>query len=166
MSALAQATRPSTNGPSLPVRRSSARRAQGRPAPSPRAILLAEDDPVVRHVLKLVIEFYGDRVLEAEDGATAVALASTYQGHLDLLVTDIMMPGYNGAEVCQRVRADRPDLPTLFISGYYPEAVFSENGLPARSAFLAKPFMPEDFAEAVDRLLGTSPRSQATTVGS
>jgi CheY-like chemotaxis protein len=166
MSALAQATGPAANGPNLPGRRASARRAQTQTAQSPRTFLLAEDDPVVRQVLRLVIEFYGDQVLEAEDGTTAIAIASTYEGQLDLLVTDIMMPGYNGAEVCQRVRAGRPDLPTLFISGYYPEAVFSEAGLPAHSAFLAKPFMPEDFSEAVERLLGSVARTRTTTVGS
>ena len=166
MSALAQTTRPSTSGPGPLIRRSAPRRAQATAASSPRTFLLAEDDPVVRHVLRLVIEFYGDRVLEAEDGTTAVALATTYEGPLDLLVTDIMMPGCNGAEVCQRVRAARPDLPTLFISGFYPEAVFAEDGLPASSAFLAKPFMPEDFTEAVERLLGSLPRAQATIAGS
>jgi CheY-like chemotaxis protein len=166
MSALAQATRSSPSGPAIAARR-AARRLATRSASAPRTFLLAEDDPVVRHVLRLVIEFHGDHVLEAEDGVKAVALAASYDGPLDLLVTDVMMPGCNGAEVCQRVRLLRPDLPTLFISGYYPEAVFSEAGLPPRSAFLAKPFMPEEFAEAVDRLLGSAhPVAQAHSAGS
>jgi len=153
MSALAQASRPS-NSPAFGAR-PSRRRAPPAPGPAARTVLLAEDDPVVRHVLRLVIEFYGDRVIEAEDGARAVALAASHDGPLDLLVTDIMMPGFNGAQVCEQIRALRPELPTLFISGYYPEAVFSEAGLPARSAFLAKPFMPEDFTDAVDHLLAS-----------
>jgi CheY-like chemotaxis protein len=65
-----------------------------------------------------------------------------------------MMPGLSGAEVCERVRADRPGLPTLFISGFYPEAVFPDQRLPKGSAFLAKPFMPEELIDAVDELLG------------
>jgi DNA-binding response OmpR family regulator len=65
-----------------------------------------------------------------------------------------MMPGLTGPEVCDVIRQQRPDLPTLFISGYFPEAVFPERRLPPRAAFLSKPFMPDELAEDVDRLLG------------
>jgi CheY-like chemotaxis protein len=125
------------------------------PAPgtrTPRRILLVEDDPVVRHVVRLLLELEGDTVLEAKDGDEALTLATGYQGTLDLLLTDVMMPGLSGAEVCERVRHGRPGLPTLFISGFYPEAVFPEQKLPDASAFLAKPFMPEELMEAVDAL--------------
>jgi two-component system, cell cycle sensor histidine kinase and response regulator CckA len=124
------------------------------PGPRPdRTILLVEDDPVVRHVVKLLLEMEGDVVLEAKDGDEALAVLAGHAGALDLLLTDVMMPGLSGAEVCDRVRARRPGLPTLFISGFYPEAVFPDQRLPAGSAFLAKPFMPEDLVEAVDLLL-------------
>ena len=84
-----------------------------------------------------------------------------------------MMPGLSGAEVCEKVRLGRPGLPTLFISGFYPEAVFPEQRLPESSAFLAKPFMPEELMEAVDALLarlsGTdaarrTPRARKATI--
>ena len=119
---------------------------------TPRRILLVEDDPVVRHVVRLLLELEGDTVLEAKDGEEALTLATAYEGTLDLLLTDVMMPGLSGAEVCDKVRLGRPGLPTLFISGFYPEAVFPEQKLPADSAFLAKPFMPEELMEAVDAL--------------
>lgn len=118
-----------------------------------RTILLVEDDPVVRHVVKLLLELEGDAVLEAKDGDDALTVLAGHTGALDLLLTDVMMPGLSGAEVCDKVRANRPGLPTLFISGFYPEAVFPDQRLPAGSAFLAKPFMPEDLIEAVDLLL-------------
>jgi CheY-like chemotaxis protein len=118
-----------------------------------RTILLVEDDPVVRHVVRLLLQLEGDVVLEAKDGDEALAVLAAHAGALDLLLTDVMMPGLSGAEVCDRVRANRPGLPTLFISGFYPEAVFPDQRLPAASAFLAKPFMPEDLIEAVDTLL-------------
>ena len=118
-----------------------------------RRILLVEDDPVVRHVVRLLLELEGDTVLEAKDGEEALTLATAYEGTLDLLLTDVMMPGLSGAEVCEKVRHGRPGLPTLFISGFYPEAVFPEQKLPDASAFLAKPFMPEELMEAVDALL-------------
>ena len=119
-----------------------------------RTILLVEDDPVVRHVVRLLLELEGDTVLEAKDGDDALIVLGGYQGALDLLLTDVMMPGLSGAEVCDRVREGRPGLPTLFISGFYPEAVFPDQRLPEGSAFLAKPFMPEELIDAVDALLG------------
>ena len=120
----------------------------------PRTILLVEDDPVVRHVVRLLLELEGDVVLEAKDGDEALTVVGNYKGALDLLLTDVMMPGLSGAEVCERVRLGRPGLPTLFISGFYPEAVFPDQRLPEDSAFLAKPFMPEELIDAVDELLG------------
>lgn len=119
----------------------------------PRTILLVEDDPVVRHVVRLLLELEGDVVIEAKDGEEALTVLDGYQGVLDLLLTDVMMPGLSGAEVCERVRVERPGLPTLFISGFYPEAVFPDQRLPQDSAFLAKPFMPEELIDAVDELL-------------
>jgi two-component system, cell cycle sensor histidine kinase and response regulator CckA len=134
----------------------------GRPASRPRrrgrVVLLAEDDPIVRHVIRLLLELQGDTVIEATDGADAVTRAEAHEGRLDLLLTDVMMPGLNGAEACARIRERRPELPTLFISGYYPDAVFPDQRLPGRSAFLAKPFMPEDLGEALERLLGEGVR--------
>ena len=121
-----------------------------------RIILLVEDDPVVRHVVRLLLELEGDSVLEAKDGEDALTILDGYKGALDLLLTDVMMPGLSGAEVCDRVREGRPGLPTLFISGFYPEAVVPDHRLPESSAFLAKPFMPEELIEAVDGLLGQS----------
>jgi CheY-like chemotaxis protein len=118
-----------------------------------RTILLVEDDPVVRHVVRLLLELGGDVVLEAKDGDEALALSGSHDGAIDLLLTDIMMPGLSGADVCRRVRESRPGIPTLFISGFYPEAVFPDHRLPDGAAFLAKPFMPEELTEAVDDLL-------------
>ena len=125
-----------------------------------RTILLVEDDPVVRHVVRLLLELEGDAVLEAKDGEDALTVVNGYQGALDLLLTDVMMPGLSGAEVCERVREGRPGLPTLFISGFYPEAVFPDHRLPEGSAFLAKPFMPEELIDAVDGLLGLAAGSR------
>jgi CheY-like chemotaxis protein len=145
---------PSNDDPPSPPRGDAA--GVGDPTPGsriPRTILLVEDDPVVRHVVRLLLELEGDVVLEAKDGEEALTILSGYQGALDLLLTDVMMPGLSGAEVCDRVRAGRPGLPTLFISGFYPEAVFPDQRMPDDAAFLAKPFMPEELIDAVDELL-------------
>jgi two-component system, cell cycle sensor histidine kinase and response regulator CckA len=146
---------PRTPPPSSVAARSPASDADGkavRPA-RPRVVLLADDDPVVRQVVRLLIELQGDTVLEAEDGAHAVASAAAHDGPIDLLLTDVMMPGLTGPQACDVIRQQRPDLPTLFISGYFPEAVFPDARLPPRAAFLSKPFMPDELAEVVDRLL-------------
>ena len=149
------ARRPRTAQPPQSTRSVSERsRARpDRPEGPPRVVLLADDDPVVRQVVKLLIELQGDTVLEAEDGPQAVECASSHPGPIDLLLTDVMMPGLTGPEVCTVIRQHRPDLPTLFISGYFPEAVFPDRRLPHRAAFLSKPFMPEELAEVVERLL-------------
>jgi CheY-like chemotaxis protein len=125
-------------------------------------VLLADDDPVVRQVVRLLIELQGDTVIEAEDGAQAVSFAAAHEGPIDLLLTDVMMPGLTGPQACDKIRQQRPDLPTLFISGYFPEAVFPNHRLPPRAAFLSKPFMPDELAETVDRLLGetSAPREK------
>jgi len=117
-------------------------------------VLLADDDPVVRQVIRLLLELQGDTVIEAEDGTQAVARAEAHAGPIHLLLTDVMMPGLTGPEVCDVIRQQRPDLPTLFISGYFPEAVFPDRRLPAHAAFLSKPFMPDELAEVVERLIG------------
>ena len=127
---------------------------RGRRPDGPRVVLLADDDPVVRQVVRLLIELQGDTVIEAEDGAQAVSCAAAHDGPIDLLLTDVMMPGLTGPQVCDTIRQARPGLPTLFISGYFPEAVFPDQRLPPRAAFLSKPFMPDELAETVDRLLG------------
>lgn len=136
--------------------RAGAAPAQGEASPGARpvrTILLVEDDPVVRHVVRLLLELGGDVVLEAKDGDEALMLSGSHEGTIDLLLTDVMMPGLSGADVCRRVRESRPAIPTLFISGFYPEAVFPDHRLPEGAAFLAKPFMPEELTDAVDDLL-------------
>jgi CheY-like chemotaxis protein len=116
-------------------------------------VLLADDDPVVRQVVRLLIELQGDTVLEAEDGVKAVACAESHAGPIDLLLTDVMMPGLTGPQACDVIRRQRPNLPTLFISGFFPEAIFPDRRLPPRSAFLSKPFLPDELSEVVERLL-------------
>lgn len=142
------ALRPAAGQPATSGRPDRNRRPEG-----PRVVLLADDDPVVRQVVRLLIELQGDTVIEAEDGAQAVSRAAAHDGPIDLLLTDVMMPGLTGPQVCDTIRQQRPDLPTLFISGYFPEAVFPDQRLPPNAAFLSKPFLPDELAESVDRLL-------------
>jgi PAS domain S-box-containing protein len=88
------------------------------PAFGTETILLVEDEPGVRHYVRDVLEAHGYRVLDAGTGSDALEIAKRYRGPLDLLLTDLVLPGMNGAEVIQRLRVIRPGTPALRMSGY------------------------------------------------
>lgn len=135
------------------VSRESLKLAVKRPEGRQRVVLLAEDDSRVREAIRLLIELQGCTVIEAGDGWQASAFASAYTGPIDLLVSDAVMPGMTGPAVCDLVRRQRPDLPALFVSGHAQDAVFPGGVLPARAAFLRKPFTPQEFAAAFEQLV-------------
>jgi len=115
-------------------------------------ILLAEDDEAVRAIARETLERAGYRVLSAADGSAALSLASAHDGTIDLLLTDVIMPGMHGPELAARLAASRPHLPVVFVSGYSDEMP----ALPvvsSRAAFVAKPFTPAALVRAIDTLL-------------
>ena len=117
-------------------------------------ILLAEDDDAVRAIARTTLERAGYRVLSASDGASALVLADGHAGPIDLLLTDVIMPGMNGRELAQGMTTRRPGLPVLFVSGYTGN-VLADHGLPsADHALLDKPFTPASLTAAVAALLG------------
>ncbi len=151
-------------GPKPPKR--SANESGGASATSPdpaeRApvVLVAEDESAVRALVRRVLVRNGYEVLEACDGAEAEHLSDTYDGHIDLLLTDTVMPGIRGPEVARRLTASRPDLRVLFMSGYtFDEATV--HTIPDGSAFLAKPFTPEALGRAVRDALAEGQASSA-----
>jgi CheY-like chemotaxis protein len=114
-------------------------------------ILLVEDDVLVRRVAERTLDGLGYRVLAAASGEEALARAAEAQ-EIDLLVSDVVMPGLCGAELARRLRATRPGTRVLFISGYPGGA----NGPPpdlSAGRVLRKPFTPEELAEEVRRTL-------------
>ena len=95
-------------------------------------------------------------MLAANDGASAIALAASHPGGIDLLVTDVIMPGMNGRELAEYMIAHRPGLPVLFVSGYTGN-VLTDLGLPsADAALLDKPFTPASLTAAVAAILGVA----------
>jgi CheY-like chemotaxis protein len=133
--------------------RESLQLATRRPEGRQHVVLLAEDDSRVRDAIRLLIELQGCTVIEAADGWQAAAFASAYSGHIDLLVSDAVMPGMTGPAVCDLVRQTRPDLPALFVSGHAQDVVFPGGALPHTAAFLRKPFTPQEFALEFERLV-------------
>lgn len=116
-------------------------------------VLLAEDDDGVRQLVSTVLVEHGYRVLEAADGVKALALAAEMAEPIDLLISDVVMPDMRGPELVQRMTAGRPDLRTLFISGYADGASPHRGEFGADAPFLQKPFSPEELMHKVREVL-------------
>ena len=114
-------------------------------------VLVAEDDPAIRDMVRVLLEMDGFEVLEAEAGDKAAILARTRLHSLAALLTDVRMPGLTGPELARGLRQDRPELPVVFMSGYVGDAACGYDSDLARSEFVAKPFKLEDLRAAVRR---------------
>ena len=115
-------------------------------------ILVAEDEPAVRVFVERVLSRAGYRVIAAANGPEALAMASTLP-HLDLLFTDMVMPGMSGRELASRLAATQPRARTLFASGYSDDAVHYGVGEDGRSPYLAKPFTANGLLTRVREVL-------------
>lgn len=134
----------------------------GQPKRGTETILLVEDDPSVRNLVRDELRKLGYRVLEAKNGVEACLLATQQAGALNLLLTDVVMPGMGGRELAQHLSVIKPDLKILFISGYIDNVGLHVGHEEGSSSFLQKPFTPEALARAVRELLDTRSRSGNT----
>jgi CheY-like chemotaxis protein len=116
-------------------------------------VLLVEDAQSVRIVIRDYLESGGYFVLEAETFEQALEFAQKHQGPIHLLLTDVVMPGMGGAELARQIRAVRPDIRVLYMSGYAPRAAGRDEGLEEGAPFLQKPFTSEDLLWSVRRAL-------------
>ena len=142
-----------TTAPMQPVR---------QPQRGTETILLVEDDPSVRTLVRDELRKLGYRVLEAKNGVEACLLATQQTGLVQLLLTDVVMPGMGGRELAQHLSVIKPDLRTLFISGYMDDVGIMAGQEEGTSSFLQKPFTPEVLARAVRNLLDVSTPSART----
>jgi CheY-like chemotaxis protein len=116
-------------------------------------ILLAEDEPLVRQLATRVLERFGYTVLTAANGRDALAVAEAHADGIDLLLSDVVMPGMNGRELYERLVADRPGLRVLYVSGY-PEEVIARRGILEPGVELVrKPFTASALARRVRQVL-------------
>ncbi|MGD0001276.1 MAG: PAS domain S-box protein [Bryobacteraceae bacterium] len=116
-------------------------------------ILLVEDQEAVRSLAKAALRQHGYQVLEALDGAEAIAVAKRYSGEIHLLLTDVVMPGMNGKELSERLIAMRPGLKVLFVSGYTANVIAHGGVIDHDIAYMAKPFSPDGLAAKVRKVL-------------
>jgi CheY-like chemotaxis protein len=123
------------------------------PATGTETILLVEDELVVRELVAEILETSGYAVLQAGDGASALELLRRHTGNVDLLVTDVVMPGMSGRDVANAVTAMRPDTQVLYTSGYTDSAIGHHGVLEPGTAFLQKPFSADDLTRKVRALL-------------
>ncbi len=127
---------------------------------TPATILLAEDEDEVRSLLRDVLEMHGHTVLEANGPVQGVEVSNAYNGPIDLLLTDVVMPGGTGRDLAREVVARRPETKVLYMSGY-PDAGGSPQGvLEPGVPFLSKPFTRDVLLAKVHELLSKPAHSR------
>jgi len=127
--------------------------AAGGGARGAETVLLVEDAPRVREVVREILEMNGYRVIEARHGQEAIELSQQHKGPIQLMVTDVVMPQMSGRELAQHFARVRPAMRVLFMSGYTDSAIVRHGELEAGTAFLSKPFTPDALAAKVREVL-------------
>jgi len=117
-------------------------------------ILLAEDDEAIRTMVSRLLRKHQYKILVAANGDDALGIAERHGDDIQLIITDIVMPGISGIQLAEMLQAKRKELRVLFISGYTDNAIF-QNEVPALSSkYLAKPFSPTHLLAKVKEILG------------
>lgn len=119
-------------------------------------VLLIEDEEGVRGIVKLALESHGYRVLAAGGAEEAEEIVQEAGDEIDIIITDVVMPGLNGRQVVERIRGRHPELPVLYISGYTDDEIVKRGGTASMDAFLQKPFTPAVLTRKVSELLHNS----------
>ena len=116
-------------------------------------ILLVEDEEIVRNLVREILTENGYNVLEAASGKAALAICASYNGSIDLLLTDVIMPRMGGRELKDQVVKLLPAIHVLFMSGYTDDAVANRGVFDSDTAFIEKPFTPEALSRKVREAL-------------
>ena len=125
-------------------------------------VLMVEDEPSVREFTRRVLDRAGHTLLIAANGDEALKAANAWKGNIDVLLTDIVMPGIHGQVLAARLLKLRPDIRVIFMSGYAEESIPALDRLSTPSAFLAKPFGSSTLTEAVAREIARARAVRAT----
>jgi CheY-like chemotaxis protein len=148
---------------SSPEQRTSAPREQKDGAGGDETVLIAEDNAIVRDLVRTVLVDCGYSVLEVSGGKEALDLCRSHAGPVHLLLADVAMPGMGGRELFDRLSCERPGLRAVFVSGYAEDAIARGGQLPPGTAFQEKPFGPETLARKVRTVLDGCPGEECRT---
>jgi two-component system cell cycle sensor histidine kinase/response regulator CckA len=116
-------------------------------------VLLVEDEPAVRVLVRDTLRLFGYKVLEARHGFEAQLIAGQHAGQIDLLITDVVMPQMSGRELAEGFAGEHAGMRVLYMSGYTESAVIHHGVLNPGAAFLQKPFTPETLARKIREIL-------------
>jgi CheY-like chemotaxis protein len=123
------------------------------PRPAGQKVLVVEDGETIRCNVRECLEQLGYQVLEAESAETALQLCAKHLGEIDLVLTDLVMPGMNGHELAGELAQRHPEINMLFMSGYTEDSAARRDILLKGSAFLQKPFSVGELSNAVQQAL-------------
>ena len=123
-------------------------------------ILLVEDEEAVRRLARVILERGGYQVLEAENPEMALRMANDFEGRIDLLLSDVIMPGSEGPPLALRLAQRRPSIRVLYMSGYADEAITRLGVVVEGTPFLQKPFTPHGLGRKVREVLD-APRPES-----
>ncbi len=119
-------------------------------------VLLVEDEEAVRRLTQRILVAAGYQVVAAASGAQALQVSASQEGKIDLLVTDVVMPGMNGRELWERLRKLRPELKVLYMSGYTDDVLEDRGALDPNTHLVGKPFGADGLLRQVRAVLGAS----------
>jgi PAS domain S-box-containing protein len=117
-------------------------------------VLLVEDEESVRQLVRDTLAAKGYRVIEADSGEAGLAAAARHDGKIDLVITDVVMPGMGGRELIRQLAQTRPATKVLYLSGYTEDAIVSDGSIEKGTAFLQKPFSLQALSRKVREVLG------------
>jgi two-component system, cell cycle sensor histidine kinase and response regulator CckA len=130
--------------------------AVGEHAAGGGMILVAEDDDGTRATVARMLQRLGYQVMLAPDGLQALRMAEANLGRIDLLLTDVMMPGLSGPQLASRLQQQSPGIPVVFMSGYPEDALAQVQGLHLETDFVAKPFTSAILGRRLSEKLGAA----------
>ncbi len=118
-----------------------------------KTILIVDDNDTFREYVITILDIHGLNIIEAEDGEDAIEKCKQYEGPIDMLLTDVVMPGMNGKELSEKIRKLYPDIKILFMSGYSEDILVHPDVydiLNSEVNFLQKPFTSKDLIKKIN----------------
>ena len=120
-------------------------------------ILVVEDEQIVLDLVTSILKEAGYAILRAHNGEEAVQIGSRHEGRIDLVLTDIVMPGMSGGELVRQLLPLKPEIRVLYMSGYTKYTVASHGVLESVNSFIWKPFLPGTLLQKVREVLDSPP---------